>query len=275
MLQTWQMPDLEFRRDLYSGTAADYDRFRVPYPKALTDDLAERSGATGAGRLLDLACGTGQITFALHDRYAEVWAVDQEPDMVHLVAEKAAAIGATNIRPDVSAAERLSAPAGSFDLIAMGNAFHRLPRRAVAASALRWLRPGGLLALLWGGSPWPGTEGWQLAMSATKDRWTARACAADRVPAEYGRERAATPDAAVLSDCGFEQIGRYTFMADHDWTAEELIGYLYSTSVLSRAALGGLAAVFEHDVRRELAACDPGGRFHQVIDFAYDLFRKP
>jgi SAM-dependent methyltransferase len=76
--------DPPFRRDLYRGTAADYDRFRPPYPPALIEDLARRSGADGTGRLLDLGCGTGQITFALQDRFAEVWAVDQEPGMVRV-----------------------------------------------------------------------------------------------------------------------------------------------------------------------------------------------
>jgi hypothetical protein len=57
--------DPEFRPDLYQGTAGYYDRFRVPYPPDLIDDLADRAGADGAGRLLDLACGTGQLSFAL------------------------------------------------------------------------------------------------------------------------------------------------------------------------------------------------------------------
>ena len=39
------MADLEFRRDLFRGTARDYDRFRVPYPRNMIDDLAGRSGA--------------------------------------------------------------------------------------------------------------------------------------------------------------------------------------------------------------------------------------
>ena len=34
------MADLEFRRDLFRGTALDYDRFRVPYPRSMIDDLA-------------------------------------------------------------------------------------------------------------------------------------------------------------------------------------------------------------------------------------------
>ena len=62
------MADAEFRRDLYRGTAGYYDRFRVPYPAGLVGDLADRTGADGTGRLLDLACGTGQLSFALGAR---------------------------------------------------------------------------------------------------------------------------------------------------------------------------------------------------------------
>jgi SAM-dependent methyltransferase len=269
------MPDLEFRRDLYRGTADYYDRYRVPYPRDLTDDLARRAGADGSGRLLDLACGTGQITFALHDRFAEVWAVDQEPDMVGVVRRKAAASGVANVTALVSPAEDLTAPDAAFDLIAMGNAFHRLPRRAVAAKAAGWLRPGGHLALLWSDGPAAGDAGWQQATQAAMDSWRARAGIADRVPADYERERADAPDAAVLADCGFVPAGSRQVPVSHDWTADEIVGYLYSTSVLSTAALGGLASAFEEDLRRELAASEPGGRFRQEIRFACELFAAP
>jgi hypothetical protein len=69
--------DPEFRRDLHQGTASYYDRLRGPYPRSLIDDLAERTEADSSGRLLHLACGTGQISFALQDRFAENGAVDQ------------------------------------------------------------------------------------------------------------------------------------------------------------------------------------------------------
>src|SRR5262245_50286595 len=54
----------EFRPDLYRGTAHDYDRYRLPYPAELIDDLCTRVAADGSGRLLDLACGPGTATFA-------------------------------------------------------------------------------------------------------------------------------------------------------------------------------------------------------------------
>ena len=139
-----------FRRGLYRGTADYYDRFRLPYPQALTEDLAHRSGADGTGRLLDLACGTGQVCFALHVRFAEVWAVDQEPEMAARVRDKARAAGLPHVRALAASAEDLSAPGASFDLVTIGNAFHRLPRDAVAVRAFGWLRPGGFLALIWG-----------------------------------------------------------------------------------------------------------------------------
>jgi ubiquinone/menaquinone biosynthesis C-methylase UbiE len=267
------MSDPQFRRDLFRGTARDYDRFRVTYPQSLTDDLAERSGADGRGRLLDLACGTGQLTFALHDRFALVWAVDQEPDMISVVREKAGRIG--SIRPVVSAAEDLDVPSGQFDLVVVGNAFHRLPRELIAGRAVRWLRPGGFLALAWYDSPWSGEAPWQEALSAAMKRWRARMATGDRVPAGYEQARSARPDEAILSEAGFDFAGRREFCADHDWTPDTLAGFLFSTSVLSRAALGSLAADFEADIRRELHATDPAGRFRQSISFAYDLFRRP
>jgi ubiquinone/menaquinone biosynthesis C-methylase UbiE len=270
-----RVADLEFRRDLYRGTARYYDRFRVPYPQSLIDDLAERSGAAGEGRLLDLACGTGQLGFALHGRFEEVWAVDQEPGMVGVAREKAEAAGIGNIRFLTSAAEELSAPEESFDLVAIGNAFHRLRREATAANAFRWLRPGGFLALAWGGTPWEGKAPWQKAMSATLEQWMTRVEAHGRIPPEYGRVRREHPDLAILHESGFRLVGYYQFPAACEWTPEALTGFVFSTSVLSREALGGLAPDFEEDLRRVLHACEPTGRLPQITGFAYDLARRP
>lgn len=269
------MPDPAFRRDLYHGTARDYDRFRLVYPQALTDELARRSGAAGSARLLDLACGTGQLSFALHDSCAEVWAVDQEPDMIDVVSQRARAAGIGTIRCLVSPAEELAAPAGWFDLVAAGSAFHRLPRETLAPRIFRWLRPGGFLALVWADGPASGDAPWQQALSAAMLRWRARAGTEDRVPAEYDQHRAARPDLAILEDSGFEAAGRQEVRVTHEWTPDSVTGYLFATSVLSRSALGDRAGEFGADIRRVLHACDPAGRYRQSISFAYDLFRRP
>lgn len=270
------MADLEFRRDLYRGIARDYDRFRVPYPRSLIDDLAERAGAAGRGRLLDLACGTGQITFALAGRFGEVWAVDQEPDMTALVAEKSRAAGLSNITVLTSSAEDLRAPEGSFDLVAIGNAFHRLPRRAVAASALRWLRPGQFLALLYSGeNPWLGEAPWQRAMAGVVDHWMTRSGGHDRIPPGYEQDRRERPDRTVLAEAGFELLGEHEFPTEHAWTTETLTGLLFSTAVLSRAALGGQADGLAADLRYELGGFQAAGGLPETIGFVYELARRP
>ena len=270
------MTDPAFRADLYRGTARAYDEFRPPYPNTMMADISARTGADGSGRLLDLACGTGQVAFALSVRFAEIWVVDQEPDMIDVARDKAARSGdAGRFRFLTTSAEELVAPPAHFDLVTIGNAFHRLPRATVAGAVLGWLRPGGFLALLWGGSPWFGAEPWQLTLTATMERWQQRLGADERIPAGYAKARDARPDAEILTQAGFEIVGRYSFIVTRDWTAAQIAGYVASTSVLSHQALGEHAAEFDADLRRQLRASRPDGRFRQETEMAYDLARRP
>ena len=144
---------LHFAVDLYHGTAEYYDRYRLPYPEAMIEDLIARTGVSGQGRLLDLACGTGQLAFPLRRSFAEVWAVDREPDFAQMVQAKTGKLGAGNIRPVTADAETLDAEPGHFELPVIGSAFHRLHRDLVAARLLHWLRPGGCVALCWADVP--------------------------------------------------------------------------------------------------------------------------
>jgi SAM-dependent methyltransferase len=261
----------DFKPGLYQGTAADYDRFRPPYPPALFDELAERAVAGPSGRLADLACGTGHITFALHHRFAAVLAVDSEPEMTAFVRAKAEAAGIGTIDCATSAIEGLALPDASFDVIAMGNAFHRVRREAVAERVRRWLRPDGHLALLWGGSPWLGGElPWQQAMTSLMRRWRDRT--GERVPAGYEEERRRRPDEVVLREAGLHLASRHEFPVDREWTMPELLGFMRGTSTHSAAALGDAAAEFDAEFRRRMLACEPSGRFRQQMRFALELF---
>jgi SAM-dependent methyltransferase len=267
---------LNFGPDLYRGTAEYYDRYRPPYPEALIDDLVLRTGADGTGRLLDLACGTGQVSFAMRRWFAEIWAVDQEPDMISLVRQKTSALtGPPRFEFRTEAAENLGAPEDSFDLVAIGNAFHRLRRDAVAASVLRWLRPGAHLALLWPGSPNDGDAPWQQALRDQMRRWRERPVAEQRVPAGYEADRAARPDLDILRAAGFDLLGRREVPVSLVWTAEEIAGFVASTSVLSPEALGPDAPAFGVSLRQALLEAEPGGEFRQETTFACDLARRP
>lgn len=263
-----------FRADLYRGTARFYDAFRVPYPRPLLDDLRVRAQITGAGRLLDLACGTGQVTFGLGRHFVEVWAVDQEPEAIAFAHAKALGLGIRNVRWMAGRAEDVAAD-GYFELVAIGNAFHRLERRMVAESAFRWIAPGGHLALLWSDSPWSGPAAWQRVMAEATRRWAREAAATDRVPAGFGQAMAEMPHTAILAAAGFTIVGAFKFPVPYEWTVEKLTGFMYSTSFLSREALGCHVHPFESDLRERLMAVHADGVFREEINFGYDLLRRP
>jgi SAM-dependent methyltransferase len=270
------VPDeVRFRDDLYRGSAWYYDRYRLPYPEVMVGDLVWRAGASGRGRLLDLACGTGQLAFPLRRWFGEVWAVDSEPDMTEMVRAKAGAAGDSGIRPVIAKAETLRAEPGYFELAVIGNAFHRLDRDLVADRILGWLQPGGHLALCWSASPWAGAAGWQRALASALDRWQAALGAGSRVPAGWDLGRQRRPDPQVLSGAGFEPGGRHEFAVEHRWSLPELAGHIRSTSFLPARVLGGQAAAFDADLAATLGPYSDGGTFTETVEFAYELARKP
>jgi hypothetical protein len=79
----------------------------------------------------------------------------------------------------------------------------------------------------------------------------------------------------ILHESGFQLVGRYVFACAHEWTPGQVVGFLYSTSVLSRAVLGELATDFEADVRNELRIFERDGRLRHTGEFAFDLAKRP
>lgn len=263
----------QFRSDLYRGTARFYDRFRVAYPDRLLDDLGARTQLSGTGRLLDLACGTGQITFGFASSFAEVWAVDQEPQAVEFARTKALQQGIDNVRWIIGRAEDVDAD-GMFELVAIGNAFHRLQRQVVAEAAMRWLVSGGHLALLWSNSPWDGGLAWQRVLADALHHWTRERAATERVPANLDQQLVDEPHVSVLESAGFTIIGEFQFETPHEWSVQQLTGFMYSTSVLSQQSLGRHVQAFERDLRERLLAAEPEGVFREDISFSYTLARR-
>lgn len=261
--------DTRFAPDLYRGTAAHYDRYRLAYPAPMLADLLAHARVGEHARLLDLACGTGQLAVPLSPRFAEAWAVDREADMANAVRAK----GVAGLRALASSAEELDAPAGHFDLIVIGNAFHRLDRDAVARRSLTWLKPQGCLALCWSTSPWVGDAPWQQTFAQILTRWRSRLGVVERVPAGWEQARRDRPDAQVLSEAGFAADGRREFGVEHRWTPAQLAGHVRSTSFLPPSALAGQGAAFDEDLAASLAPFAEDGTFRDSVSFAYDLFR--
>ena len=96
-------------------------------------------------RVLDLACGTGDVTWraALAAREGEVIGTDVNEEMLALAPDKRPP-GVANVRFEVACATKLPYPDDSFDRVLCSYAGRGLPDlAAVAREAFRVLKPGG------------------------------------------------------------------------------------------------------------------------------------
>jgi len=97
---------------------------------------------------LDLACGTGDLTLMLHDRFpdATITGVDLTPAMLDIARTRTSAARICFETGDMGA---LAFPDASMDLVTGGYALRNAPDAGVAlAEMARVLKPGGCLALL-------------------------------------------------------------------------------------------------------------------------------
>jgi SAM-dependent methyltransferase len=251
----------DFPPDLYAGTAEYYDRFRPRYPAVMIAALVERVGV--GGLLVDLACGTGQIALPMASHFADVLAVDLEPDMVEVGSAAARRAGIANLRWHLGRAEELAIEPGTVHVVTIANAFHRLDRPLLAAKARSWLRPGGRLVVLGYGDP-PDRprrkERWQKVMAEVVRSWTGPPSAA------VVRALSGPPHGVVLEEAGYA-TERLEWSMPRRWTLDELIGLTFSVSTTSKRQLGERADAFEAHLRSALLACDEAGEYDEELRY--------
>jgi SAM-dependent methyltransferase len=120
-------------------------RTRPPYP-AGTVEILESLLAPGPARVLELGCGTGDLTLALAPRVAALDALDVSEPMLEVARERAGAAH-PNVRWHAVAAERFE-PEQSYALAVAAESLHWMEWSVVLPRIGRWLRPGAVLAIV-------------------------------------------------------------------------------------------------------------------------------
>jgi SAM-dependent methyltransferase len=256
------------RPGAFAGTAEAYLRYRPPYPAALLDDLIMRARLPFRPVLLDLACGPGRVSLALAASFDRVLALDLELEMVRVGAVEAARRDVTNVTWLVGRAEEANFEPESVDVITIGDAFHRLDQNAVITNALNWLKPGGCIVTLGTRGLLAGGEDWMDTVAMIARRRLPAGAAAAR------RGAAVTPEAVadVLERSGFVDVQTHSFSQPWEWSFEDVVGYLRSTSVCSEQALGQDLVELESDLR---GALEGQGPFRERLQAGYTMARRP
>jgi ubiquinone/menaquinone biosynthesis C-methylase UbiE len=116
--------------------------------KKVTAAVIAAANARPGDRIVDLGCGTGQVSLRLAERGARVLAVDGNQVALRRLEAIAGERSLTGLEILARPIDGLTLPAASADLIVTSYALHRLrdaDKQRLIAAAYHWLRPGGTL----------------------------------------------------------------------------------------------------------------------------------
>ncbi len=139
------------------GWARHYDMFvnifTLGQMRAVRSKTVDLGGIRSGDRVLDVGCGTGDLTLAAAARASaqgEVVGIDASPEMIQVARQKAGRHGAA-ARFDVAVIERIPFSDNYFDVVLSSLMLHHLPgdlKQRGLAEVLRVLKPGGRLLVV-------------------------------------------------------------------------------------------------------------------------------
>ncbi len=127
-------------KDLFSGHAAEYQRYRPQYPSQFFEYLKEL--APDHQKAWDAATGNGQGAIGLAQFFDKVFATDASE------AQIKNAIVHPKISYSVAKSEESGLESQSVSLVSVFQAFHWFDEKAFFNEVKRVIKPGGLLAII-------------------------------------------------------------------------------------------------------------------------------
>jgi ubiquinone/menaquinone biosynthesis C-methylase UbiE len=204
-------------KDHFSRLAAQYAQFRPRYPGALFDFLLKTSPARK--RAWDCACGSGQATLDLAERYESVIATDASAQQI------AAATAHPRVTYAVAHAEESGLETNSVDLVTVAQSLHWFDRPQFYAEVQRVLHPNGVLAV------W--TYGMPRLNDVNLDR-ILQTYYRDTVGDYWPPERRYVDDGYRSLEFPFTEIPGPSLSMRENWTRQQFLGYLRSWSATAR-----------------------------------------
>jgi SAM-dependent methyltransferase len=131
---------------VFDEVAAEYDRNRPMYPDELVDQACQVAGIGDGDRVLEVGCGTGQLTRSLLARGLHVTALEPGNNLIALARRNLEGAGPVEF---VNARfEDASWPHGHFPAVFSASALHWVDPEVSWRKTADVLVPGGTLALI-------------------------------------------------------------------------------------------------------------------------------
>jgi SAM-dependent methyltransferase len=214
----------------FGGEVAKYyAKYRRGYPSVVVDAIADTLGLTTDDVVIDLGCGTGQLTLPLAERVRSVVGVDPEPDMLVLARLTAEAQGIANISWLLGADQNMPNLAallgsGTVGAVTAAVAIHWMNRDVLFAATRPLLRPGGGIAVVTNGTPlWLQDTEWSRIVRARLEQWLGRSLTPSCQTDDEGRAL----NRKALESAGY-RVAESTVDYDAALTIDDLIGGIFS-----------------------------------------------
>jgi SAM-dependent methyltransferase len=253
------------KRDFGGEAAGYYHRYRHGYPSAVIGALVGAFKLTGQDVIVDLGCGTGQLTLPMAGQVRAVIGVDVEPAMLEHARQAALDTDVRNVMwmlgagADIPALRRLLGDR-SVGAVTIAQALHWMNRQDLFRAVVPLVRPGGGIAVVTNGTPlWLQETDWSRALRDFLEHWLGTtltyACGTDEQSQRRYRDD--------LAAAGFEVVTTAVdYVASLD--IDQLVGGVYS-AMGSRIPAASQRPAFAEQVR---AAVAPQDRFSERVHVA-------
>jgi ubiquinone/menaquinone biosynthesis C-methylase UbiE len=130
----------------FTGRVAEYERYRLRYPKAVIEILTARCGLRREDLVADVGAGTGMLAELFLENGNAVVAIEPNDEMRSVCDQLASAWPGLTVKK--ATAEATGLEDASLNFVAVGRAWHWFDREAAVAEFRRVLKPGGWVALV-------------------------------------------------------------------------------------------------------------------------------
>lgn len=134
------------RRESFDLVAEDYNVYRSPYPQQVVDAVIALSHLHTRSRVLEIGCGTGQLSVPLAQHGIDLLAIELGPHLAALARRNLKQF--PNVHVEVSSFEAWPLPSQKFDAVVSASAFHWLDPSVRFSKSAEALHLGGFLTIL-------------------------------------------------------------------------------------------------------------------------------